>query len=265
MELLGLLSASFVLGLTGGIHCLAMCTGLQQAALSLPAVTPGALRLRAPNGNNARMIPILQDGSGSDRLSGSQPTISRLLQFHAGRLLGYALLGAVVASASSALRWGAGWAGALHTLWVLLNAAVLSLGLALAVRGAMPAWIDGLTHRLWRAIEAREGGRSRGSTVTLGMTWALLPCGLLGGAMGLALLASDASRGAAVMASFGLGTAVHLIAAQSLLNRWLRRLQSGDAAMQRLGVRLSGLLLCAMAAMALWAIALGQAHPFCAS
>jgi sulfite exporter TauE/SafE len=191
--------------------------------------------------------------------------MSRLLQFHTGRLLGYALLGALVAGASSALRWGADWAGPLRTLWILLNAAVLSLGVALALRGAMPAWIDGLTHRLWHAVQSRGLSHARLPPAAIGLSWALLPCGLLSGALALALLASDAARGAAVMASFGIGTAVHLIIVQSLLARLLGTTRAGDPAMQRLGVRLSGLLISLMAAMALWAIARGLPHPFCAS
>jgi sulfite exporter TauE/SafE len=180
-------------------------------------------------------------------------------------LLGYALLGGMVAGASSALRLAADWAGPLRTLWILLNAAVLSLGLALALWGAMPGWIDGLTHRLWHAVQSRGLRAGRLPVAALGMTWALLPCGLLGGALALALLASDAPRGAAVMASFGLGTAFQLIVVQSLLAKLLGRMRSAQPAMQGLGIRLSGLLLSGMAAMALWAIARGQPHPFCAS
>jgi sulfite exporter TauE/SafE len=279
MDLLGLLGAALALGLTGGVHCLAMCTGLQQAALSLPALKPGLPAhdpgppvAGKPVGRGSRAIPIIsldrpraEDRSKAQHALTPQPSMSRLLQFHAGRLLGYALLGAAVAGASSALRLGADWAGPLRTVWVLLNAAVLSLGLALALRGAMPAWIDGLTHRLWHAAQSRGLGASRLPVAALGMSWALLPCGLLGGALALALLASDAPRGAAVMASFGLGTAFQLIVVQSLLGRLLGSMRSGHPAMQDLGVRLSGLLLSGMAAMALWAIAHGQPHPFCAS
>ena len=81
----------------------------------------------------------------------------------------------------------------------------------------------------------------------------------------LALLASDATRGAAVMASFGLGTAVDLMMAQFALNTLHARLKRAGEGWQRAGVRLAGLMLTVMAGIALWAIARGQPHPFCGS
>jgi sulfite exporter TauE/SafE len=97
----------------------------------------------------------------------------------------------------------------------------------------------------------------------MGLAWALLPCGLLGGALALALLASDALRGAAVMASFGLGTAIDLLIAQVALRSLEARLKGAAEGWQRAGIRLAGLMLASMAALALWTIARGQPHPFC--
>lgn len=262
MDWLGLLGAAFVLGLTGGVHCLAMCAGLQQTALQA-----GPRRVVA-------LTPLPADGVGqaitgpscaNTSRSGQPSTLGALLAFHAARVCGYALLGAAVAGTSSALRWAAQWAGPLKTLWILLNAAVLSLGLVLALRGAMPGWIDRWSHQAWQGIRSWRGLGQRPAAGLWGLLWVFLPCGLLASAAALAVLASDAARGAAVMASFGLGTALDLLVVQSV---WLglgRRVERASPAWQALGIRLSGLMLSAFAAMALWSIARGQPHPFCAS
>ena len=264
MDLLGLLGAAFLLGLTGGIHCLAMCTSLQRAFIpqdSGPARTPR--HREADPAASAGVQPLRFVRSRSDRPAFAGATIGVLLQFHAARIFGYALLGAALAGASATLRWSAEWAASLRTLWILLNAAVLSLGLVLALRGAMPAWIDGWSHKIWRGLQSGPLQRRRHSVALIGLAWALLPCGLLAGALALALLASDALRGAAVMASFGLGTAIDLIIAQLALHSVEARIQRAGAGWQRAGIRLAGLMLAMMAAIALWAIALGQPHPFC--
>ena len=128
MDWLGLLGAAFLLGLTGGVHCLAMCTGLQHAAMQ-PAMR--SVRRPGPQRNSpsasARVIPIrplaadrlvqaeAHDNRTPDRLlpahdPGRSPT-QHLPGFHAPRIMGYAPLCAVVAAASPGIPWGAGWGG----------------------------------------------------------------------------------------------------------------------------------------------------------
>ena len=289
MDLFSLLGAAFLLGLTGGIHCLAMCTGLQHSLMGWGSISGGSPRPAAIDPDTSadahplRFVPprpgpssakgpslfaatdAVSQGPATGRAGSPRTSLGVLLQFHAARICGYALLGAAVAALSATLRWSAEWASSLRTLWILLNAAVLSLGLALALRGAMPAWIDGWTHRLWKGVQAGWLSGRRPPVMALGLAWALLPCGLLAGALALALLASDAIRGAAVMASFGLGTAVDLMMAQFALNTLHARLQRAGEGWQRAGIRLAGLMLAVMAGIALWAIARGQPHPFCGS
>ena len=54
-----------------------------------------------------------------------------------------------------------------------------------------------------------------------------------------------------------------MIIAQLALHSVEARIQRAGAGWQRAGIRLAGLMLAMMAAIALWAIALGQPHPFC--
>jgi sulfite exporter TauE/SafE len=263
MDWLSLLGAAFVLGLTGGVHCLAMCAGLQQSALQvaprrkIPLIPQAADRLGSSLDHETCTARHCQTVHGA--------TLWRLIGFHAARVGGYALLGAAVAGASGALRWAAQWEGPLNTLWILLNAAVLSLGLILAIRGAMPIWIDRWNHHAWARIQAWTGRRTRAGAGWWGLLWVFLPCGLLASAAALAVLASDAARGAAVMASFGLGTAIDLILVQGLWLGLRHQTHRASPSWQTLGVRISGLMLSAFAALALWSIARGQPHPFCAS
>jgi len=265
MDLLSLLGAAFLLGLTGGIHCLAMCTGLQHSIMGWGSIPGSGPRRSAVDADAPADTHPLRFVSTHGLRGSAHASVGVMLQFHAARICGYALLGAAVAALSATLRWSAEWASSLRTLWILLNAAVLSLGLALALRGAMPAWIDGWTHRLWRRLQSGWLSGRRPPVMALGLAWALLPCGLLAGALALALLASDATRGAAVMASFGLGTAVDLMMAQFALNTLHARLKRAGEGWQRAGVRLAGLMLTVMAGIALWAIARGLPHPFCGS
>jgi sulfite exporter TauE/SafE len=278
MDLLGLLGAAFLLGLTGGIHCLAMCTGLQHTVTGMGSSEPGHPPDPTVGPGSAATHPIRFIRPGSTQPADADPAphapsggfanplwakLRTLLVFHGARICGYALLGASVAGVSATVRWSAEGSASLRTLWILLNAAVMSLGLALALRGAMPVWIDGWTHRIWHRLQSSGLLTRRRSVVVMGLAWALLPCGLLGGALALALLASDALRGAAVMASFGLGTAIDLLIAQVALRSLEARLKGAAEGWQRAGIRLAGLMLASMAALALWTIARGQPHPFC--
>jgi sulfite exporter TauE/SafE len=262
MDWLALVGAAFVLGLTGGVHCLAMCAGLQQSALQASPRRVIPLTPLPTDGS----VPAITDPTCVGASQSARPsTLWTLLEFHTARVCGYALLGAAVAGSSSTLRWAAQWAGPLKTLWILLNAAVLSLGLVLALRGAMPHWIDHWNHRVWQGIRTWRGLGQRPAAGLWGLLWAFLPCGLLASAASLALLTSDATRGAAVMASFGVGTAIDLLIMQSVWQGLRRRIDGASLAWQTLGIRLSGLMLTTFAAVALWSIARGQPHPFCAS
>jgi sulfite exporter TauE/SafE len=260
MSLYVLLTTAGALGLLGGLHCIAMCTGLQRLAVhGASSGSPGPSG--APPGRVIALQPIAADGvSGAVRppalLGGAD------LAFHAGRLLGYAALGALAGATSGLLRWGADAVPLMRPLWTGLNALLLVLGLSLLVLGRQPRWVDLLAARVWAAT----GGRLRGRRPwAIGAAWALVPCGLLYSGLATAALASEPLRGAAAMLAFGAGTAVNLLAAQAVLNAVARGAPSRLARVESIGLRLGGALLAGMAIAALVALALGQPHPFCAS
>ena len=117
MDTGALVLAAGLMGLAGLPHCAAMCAA------------PCAAATRA---------------CGPDR--------AVLPAFHLGRLAGYATAGAVAAASAGALRQWLGAVPALRSFWVLLQLAMLALGLWMLLRGRMP---------LWRPIAPPPGGPCR--------------------------------------------------------------------------------------------------------
>lgn len=259
MSLFVLLATAGTFGLLGGLHCVAMCSALQRVAVhGLDTPRPAHPAAQAPRRRVLPIVPALV-------AVGSPPSpLGADLRFHAARLAAYAALGAAVGAGSEVLRWGSDVMPLMRPLWGTLNALMLVLGLTLLALGRQPTWIDALGVRAWRATGARLSRLTKGARpVLMGLAWAAVPCGLLYSALATAALASDPMRGAAAMLAFGAGTALNLLGAQAILHRITRGSATRAAQVERLGVRIGGALLAAMAIAALVALASGQPHPFC--
>lgn len=128
---------------------------------------------------------------------------SHTAAWHAGKVLTYALLGAL-----------AGLAGHLvpGPLWVAtLVSAALVVWFAAGLAGLAPEpalKIPGLTSLATRAATRGD----LGSRFLFGMATGLLPCGLVYATLGIAVASASAVTGALAMAAFGLGTAPALAA-----------------------------------------------------
>lgn len=248
MELALVLSAA-LMGLAGGAHCLAMCSAACAAAA---------------------------------RACGGAPPQRALLALLAGRLVSYALAGALVAASVAVLaRWGSAvpW---LRPLWSMLHLAALALGLWLLWAGRAPAWMAAWTAPWGRwggAIAPREAvvsgplpygaaalagpariampvaARPRAGLWRAGLVgtlWVGLPCGLLQSALLVAALASTPWSGAFVMIAFALTSSLGLWLGPTLW-QWLGG--RGDAARwQRMAVRFAGAMLASASA---WALVMG--------
>ena len=216
---------ALLMGLVGGPHCVAMCgaacAGIGQAA-------------------------------------GLRKT-SALLLFQLGRILGYALLGALAAASMQGLGWLTVQSAALRPVWSMLHVAALVLGLVLLVQARQPMWLESAGRRVWRSVRALAAGWGGGAPLLLGTLWALLPCGLLYSALLVAALAGGPLAGAMVMALFALGTSVSMLAGPWLWLR-LRGATPGDG---QYGVRLAGAALAASAAWALWMGLVHDQAPWC--
>jgi sulfite exporter TauE/SafE len=215
---------ALLMGLFGGPHCVAMCgaacAGLGQAA--------GAKK------NSA------------------------LLTFQFGRVVGYALLGALAAASMQGLGWLTVQSAALRPVWSLFHVAATLLGLVLLWTARQPVWLERAGRALWSRAQA-VGAGSGGAPLVLGVVWALLPCGLLYSALLVAAMAGDPIDGAAVMALFALGTSVTMTIAPLI---WLR-LQSGGPNAGAWGVRLAGVALAGSSAWALWMGLVHDTAPWC--
>lgn len=210
------------MGLAGTVHCVAMC-GAPSAAV---------VRVCAP----------------------ARPRVG-WAGFHLGRLLGYALAGAVAAASVGWLAQLGQWSPALRPLWTLAHMAALALGLFLLWRGRQPAWLEQLGRggRRGEAVVVRWQGRGAAlaRSSAIGALWAAWPCGLLQSALMVAALANTALAGAAVMAVFALASGVALGVAPVLWARLLGRDAVWQARVTRWSTRLAGLALAAASAWAL--------------
>ncbi|WP_377156435.1 sulfite exporter TauE/SafE family protein [Roseateles sp. UC29_93] len=236
---LALAGTALVMGAAGSLHCAAMCVA------PCAAVTGG-------------------------RRGG-------MAAFHAGRLLGYAAAGAMVAaSVGGLLRWEA-TSGALRPLWLMVHLAALAMGAFLFWRAEPPRWVL----RLWTTRAPAAVGipvaslgagavalspvRTAGAGLA-GLAWLAWPCGLLHAALTVAALAEGPWQGAGVMAAFALGSSPGLLAGPWLLARLggagMRGGPAGGSGV-RMATRLSGAML---AAGSLWALGHGlwaQIRAFC--
>lgn len=244
---ISLLLTALGMGLLGGPHCVAMCAA-----------------------------PCL----GVCRASTEQQTAVQLAQFQLGRMLGYAVLGAVAAASMAGIGWMSTQTAVFRPVWSMVHVAAAVLGAYLLIAGHQPRWVDSQGRRVWQWM-TQATGRSRFTRgrlpLIVGMLWAGMPCGLLYSALLVAALAGSVWGGAGLMLVFAAGTAVSM---QTLPWLWLRMQRSttpvathtiafdgatatSSARSGAWGVRVAGVLLLGSS---LWALWMGLVHaqaPWC--
>ena len=205
--------AAFLLGVTGGVHCVGMCGGIVGAlSLGLP---------ESARGRTAALLPYL-------------------VAYNAGRLLSYPFAGALMGGLGA---WAAGALAGVHDAQrVLLAVAglfMVALGLYLGEWWRGLARVEDLGGHLWRHIEPLGRRwlpvRSPAQALLLGLVWGWLPCGLVYTVLIWSISAGGVRDGALLMLSFGVGTlptllAMGLFAAKlaALVRRpWARRAAGG--------------------------------------
>jgi sulfite exporter TauE/SafE len=222
-----LIASAFLVGLLGGIHCLAMCGGFIVAC-----------RAAATGGN------------GSEGLAGN----SAVALVHTGRLLSYAGIGALAGGAGASVGAAVGFESARSALFVLANVTLLALGIY-ALRGTVgiplleragarfAGRIGSLT-----AAPLRLAGRTHPAlrSVMLGLAWGLVPCALIYSVLAMALFSGGPLSGALMMGALWAGTLPNVAAAD-----WLLARARGRIATQRLRTLL-GIALVAFATIGLY-------------
>jgi uncharacterized protein len=213
---------TLLMGLAGGPHCIAMC--------------------------GAACASLQKGQSGTDDL----------WKFQAGRLIGYASLGAVAATSVKSLAWFSNQTLALHPVWTFFHVLVLSWGLILLIYARQPSWADNFGRHVWARV--RKLSNLPGGTITIGMLWALMPCGLLYSSLLVASLSANTLNGAFSMATFAIGTSVSLMFGPLL---WLKIRNGNQWINESASMRLAGLLLVAVAAWAIWMDLVHQVKIWC--
>jgi hypothetical protein len=187
--------ALFLVGLLGGTHCVGMCGGIV-----------GAFSLGAP----ARW--------------------SMLFSYNAGRILSYAVAGAIAGALGAASMGLEGQVPVRLILYFLANLMLVALGLYLLGLTHTLAFAEQAGQHLWRRLQPLTRRflpvRTAAQAFPLGVLWGWLPCGLVYSALTTALTAGGSGRGALMMLAFGLGTLPNLLLAGiflARLNEFVRR------------------------------------------
>ncbi len=237
----------FLIALLGGVHCLAMCSGI---ALAAERAQP-----------SVRMV-------SRRRLWFEQ------LVMHLGRLTTYALLGAAM-GALGATVWRQQWLPIQRGLFALASTLLVVYGVLLLSRTAADvwrgAWLERLLGRLsaglaavatraraWLLLRTRSPFAGRYLT---GLAWGLVPCGMVYGALAVALLAGNAASGAVVMLVFGAGTLPNLLMMSGVAG-WLRGVSRMRWARGIAGAGIAGFGIWGLVCAA-WLPEMLNAHGFC--
>ncbi|MBL1321711.1 MAG: sulfite exporter TauE/SafE family protein [Methylophaga sp.] len=170
---------AFLLGLFSTVHCIAMCGSVIGAlTLSLPSEV---------RENQAKMFPYV-------------------FNYNLGRLISYAMAGAIVGLLSSPLATFDGHA-VLRYISIIV---MIAMGLYLAGWFPKFAYMERMGAPIWRWLQPIGQKllpvRKLSQAFYLGMVWGWLPCGLVYAALAVAATAGEPVKASLVMLAFGAGT-----------------------------------------------------------
>ena len=176
--------AAFSMGLFGSPHCLGMCGGIVTAF-----------------------------GLSMQHVSDSKKN-GLILTYHLGRLISYSLLGLIASLVGVAIFQSIMSNSAPR---IVLGAVLVLIGLAML---GLPLFnqLEKVGMRFWQSLAPIRKKvfpiDSFGKALFAGLLWGFLPCGVVYGALMMAIAGNNITTGAALMFVFGLGTMPMLIATQ---------------------------------------------------
>ncbi|MBD3727228.1 MAG: sulfite exporter TauE/SafE family protein [Moraxella osloensis] len=176
--------AAFSMGLFGSPHCLGMCGGIVTAF-----------------------------GLSMQHVSDSKKN-GLILTYHLGRLISYSLLGLIASVVGVAIFQSIMSNSAPR---IVLGAVLVLIGLAML---GLPLFnqLEKVGMRFWQSLAPLRKKvfpiDTFGKALFAGLLWGFLPCGLVYGALMMAIAGNNIATGAALMFVFGLGTMPMLIATQ---------------------------------------------------
>ena len=177
-ELAPILSAALLAGLLGSAHCLGMCAGIS-----------GLFAVNAEIGTLKRQLPMA-------------------IAYNTGRVLTYALLGAIVASFGGALVEAKPTLA--RPILLITGTVIILIGLQVAFNWRFLDPIERMGAVLWRKLAPVAKHfipvTSLPRALGLGLLWGWLPCGLVYSVLLIAATSAKPLAGAAAMVAFGVGT-----------------------------------------------------------
>lgn len=177
-ELLPILSAALLTGLLGSAHCLGMCAGIS-----------GLFAVNAEIGTLKRQLPMA-------------------IAYNTGRVLTYALLGAVVATFGGALVEAKPTLA--RPILLITGTVIILIGLQVAFNLRLLNPIEKMGALLWKQLAPIAKHfvpvNSLPRALGLGLLWGWLPCGLVYSVLLIAATSAVPLAGAATMLAFGIGT-----------------------------------------------------------
>lgn len=180
-----LLVAAFAMGFFGSPHCLGMCGGIVTA------------------------FGLSMQGVSATKKNGL------ILTYHFGRLLSYAMLGTVAGLIGTAVLQPFLVGNRLPA--IILGSVLILIGLTMLGLKTLNS-LEKLGMGVWQSLAPIRKKvfpiDNFAKALLAGLLWGFLPCGLVYGALLMAVAGHDVATGALLMFVFGLGTMPMLIATQ---------------------------------------------------
>lgn len=206
------ITAAFLLGVFGTVHCIGMCGGIIGAlSLSLPQT----IRAHRP-----RLLLFVTT-------------------YNIGRVLSYTLAGLIAGTIGAELFSAMGLSQGHKVLQIIGISMMIAIGLYLA--GWLPqlALIEKIGAPLWKRLEPVARRLMPVDTLPkalfYGTLWGWLPCGLVYYVLVWALTSGGAIEGASMMLAFGAGTLPGLIATGAMAS-WITRFAQSPNTRRIVGV-----------------------------
>lgn len=188
-----LVITAFLLGFIGSVHCIGMCGGIA----TLVVTSASSSRWRA------------------------------LSEYQVGRISVYVLLGAGAGVVATVFGWTSSLLGVQHVLSTLAGLLVVLMGLHIAgwipdpLKRITPLWAKLTRFQTYLRGSKRVSNRWRGLLIGIGNGF--LPCGMVYGALALAVVAENIGLAVMTMLAFGLGTVPAMFFAPALMRMLIVR------------------------------------------
>ncbi|WP_428086412.1 sulfite exporter TauE/SafE family protein [Candidatus Thioglobus sp.] len=218
-----ILISVFLMGLLGGVHCLSMCGGV---------------------------VAMLSNGIDNQAKINPKKTALLHLSYNSGRIASYVLMGALFGLVGAILSQTLQMSLFDKSLRIFSGVLMITVGLYIGNWSSGIQILERIGAKLWRVLQPLTKRflpiRNLKGAFFTGLLWGGIPCGLVYGALGFAIVSGSMIDGGLIMLAFGLGTLPSLLLMASISAKLSSLVQNP------LVRKLSGLLIIILGLMALW-------------